>query len=449
MSTTTKEESSSKSTELKIVSLLEWWNDASWKQRIPLLDVRSQNDYNEKWLHSPDALDSSTKTPSTTSTTPNATSSTLTTIVHIPFTELEERSYELPPRHVVFTLLTTDASSIVACQELLLLGGERRRQKPWLVPYAILASDPDNWQQAASLGLVKCPLHQPSLSPFRAMQRLWEPDPMVAQVLLPVLLQNSMLDKDMDVDDDRVVETSEIWDLGAGSGRDVCFLAEQLREQLCLPASASESELTATTNININIKVVGLDQRYQEAVAANEECNRFWKRRGVGYMTACRRIRLEDWDEFSGELQRTRTNGRVLCLFAVRFWNRLLVERLVNSPMIAPGTIFAISQFGKPSPDATWDFAHPKVRNTELVFLVDTTKSGRTRKRYLRAIYCWLHRMNGMKCNRHSHLYLSWCFVTGKARLGAIRAARSLCTPTLHNRRGGRLEGSLRRSGFG
>jgi hypothetical protein len=348
MSTTTKENSSR---ELNIVSLLEWWNDvsSSSQQRLPLLDVRNQNDYNEKCLHSPDDFNSSTTTLPSTATRPSAAA----TIVHIPFSQLEERCYELPPRHIIFALLIPDYSSIVACEEFLLGARKKSPQKPWLVPYAILASDPVNWQQARSLSLVREGL-QPCSGPFRAMPRLWEPDPMVAQVLLPVLLQNAMQDKDKGNDNgSRVGKTSEIWDLGAGSGRDVCFVAEELREQLRLPKSES------------SIKVVGLDQRYQKAVAANEECNHFYGRRGVGDMTACRRIRLEDWDEFAGELQRSnRENGRVLCFFAVRFWNRPLVEQLVSSPMIAPGTIFAISQFGKPSPDATWDFAHPKVRRT-------------------------------------------------------------------------------------
>jgi hypothetical protein len=362
MSTTTHESSSSRSSnELNIVSLSEWWNDASWQQRIPLLDVRTQAEYNEKRLHAPphvDAFPSTTKVPSTAAT-----------IVHIPFTELQERSYELPPRHVLFALLLSDESHVRLCQDLLLGGGATKRQKPWRVPYAILASDRENWQQAAYLGLVKEGL-PPSACSFRAMPRLWEPDPMVAQVLLPVLLQNSLPNKDEDEDEDKdkddgkAHEISEIWDLGAGSGRDVCFLAEQLKEQLRLP-QAGAATTTATTT-----KVVGLDQRYQETVAANEECARFWRRRGVGDMTACRRIRLEDWDEFSGELQRiNHQKARVRCLFAVRFWNRPLVERLVSSPMIAPGTIFAISQFGKPSPDATWDFAHPKVRSTYSTFL--------------------------------------------------------------------------------
>jgi hypothetical protein len=381
MSTTTTKDNSSR--ELKIVSLLEWWNDASScsHQRLPLLDVRNQNDYNEKSLHSPDDFDSSSSSSSTTTTTtpPSTIASPAATIVHIPLSQLEERCYELPPRHIVFALLIPDYSSIVACEEFLLGARKKSPQKPWLVPYAILASDLNNWQQASSIGLLKEGL-QPCPGQFRAMPRLWEPDPMVAQVLLPVLLQNATQrkeeeDKEIDDDGSRIGETSEIWDLGAGSGRDVCFLAEQLREQLRLPESESA------------VKVVGLDQRYQKSVAANEECNQFYGRRGVGKMTACRRIRLEDWDEFSGELQRTnRENGRVLCLFAVRFWNRPLVEQLVSSPMIEPGTIFAISQFGKPSPDATWDFAHPKVRSTELVFVVDYTSI-----RGLCAIDRWLY----------------------------------------------------------
>jgi hypothetical protein len=195
---------------------------------------------------------------------------------------------------------------------------------------------------------------------FRAMPRLWQPDPMVAQVLLPILLQNAAQHNDnddnatQDKDDgsSTVVETSEIWDLGAGSGRDVCFLAEQLKERL-----------STTTTTDTNTRVVGLDQRYQET---NEECAHFWNRRGVGDCTAYNRIRLEDWDAFEACLQSTQqqnnSTSRVACLFAVRFWNRPLVERIVSSPLIKPGCIFAISQFGKPSPDATWDFVHPKVR---------------------------------------------------------------------------------------
>jgi hypothetical protein len=372
--TTTDTDTSS--TELKIVSLSDWWNDESFEHKIPLLDVRTQNDHDEKCLHSSKDSDSSSTTALAAAV---ASATAVATIVHIPLENLEERSYELPPRHIVFALLIPDESSIPSLQELLLGGtntktntNAKRRQKPWKVPYGILASDPNNWRLAESLGLMKvkgtdsdtASLHTPPK--FRAMPRLWQPDPMVQQVLLPVL--NNAMATSTDLTENSTTmqdsDCSEIWDLGAGSGRDVCFLAEQLRETLTLTSLQSQ-------HTNCNFKVAGLDQRYQ-AVASNEECTRFWKRRGVGENTASRKIRLEDWDAFSAELQRVHENenAHILCLFAVRFWNRLLVERLVSSPLIAPGTIFAISQFGKPSTGATWDFVHPKV-STELELLVD------------------------------------------------------------------------------
>jgi hypothetical protein len=210
---------------------------------------------------------------------------------------------------------------------------------------------------------------------------------MVERILLPVLvealqqqqhhqqqqtLSSSSISNDNDNKNDTVVE---IWDLGAGSGRDVCFLAGALKKEQgrTAAAAAAAAANTTTTTHNNNVRrtfcVVGLDQRYA-ARAADEECGTFWKRCGVDDCTASRKMHLEDWNAFEAALQAQACTNNVVvqCLFAVRFWNRPLVERLAQSPLLAKGTIFAISQFGKATPDATWDFAHPKVSHLMCVY---------------------------------------------------------------------------------
>jgi hypothetical protein len=315
--------------DLKVVSLSEWWNDVSEMKRLPLLDLRGDEDYEKRRL----CLE-----PSDGSF-----------IVHVPLTSLKERSYELPPRHVTFALLIPDPDALPYLQELLLgadystFSSKRKgSRKPWKVPYGVLASADETWQLAKALGILQENIVDSSLtsvSNFVALPRLWQPDPMVEHVLFPILrdeLQRHNTGSDV----------FEIWDLGAGSGRDVSFLAEELKAALPAP----------------NFCVVGLDQRYRDM--ENEDCLRFWSRRGIRDVTDCRKMDFCDCDEVMKELEKACNKGKcaVKCFYAVRFWNRKLAERLAESTIVSPGTIFAISQFGKPFVDAPWNFEHPKVR---------------------------------------------------------------------------------------
>jgi hypothetical protein len=221
--------------------------------------------------------------------------------VHIPPRELPNRLFELPPRQVPLFLwvdgATTDFGDV-----LNLLQGTARKQKPWIIE-GILRGDLD--PKACSV---------PETSP-----RLWDPDSMVESVLLPLLKETSA--------------ALEVWDLGAGVGRDVVFLAETLRDRT----------------------IVAIDQRY---LKQSQPFLEFCQRRQVSQWTRCRAVRLDPISEFRNILQESW--DKVGCFYAVRFWNKALFRCILDAaPLIQNGTIVAISHFGKATPDSDWPHIHP------------------------------------------------------------------------------------------
>lgn len=73
----------------------------------------------------------------------------------------------------------------------------------------------------------------------------------------------------------------EIWDLGAGAGRDAAFLAESLKAQ-----EASRSW-----------KVVAMDQRYRNV--ETDPCAQFFERRGLRGSAQCKRVDLNNVASFA------------------------------------------------------------------------------------------------------------------------------------------------------
>ena len=248
----------------------------------------------------------------------NIRSCTHSQVVSIPMAGLRERSFELPPRHISFAVIT-DSSSDLQDARNFLAGTLGSRQKPWNVTAWILV--PQN--------IPKCLYCSCDWPKSERLPRLWQPDTMIDQLLLPLLSRESLSDK-------------EIWDLGAGSGRDVCFLAEELHMVKQQP----------------DFRVVALDQRYrtQEEMSTLKG---FFQRRHVQDVTDCRQVQLNNVEQVMDGIH----SSRVICLFAVRYWNRPLFERLAQSDQLASGTIIAISQFGKPHVGAPWNFAHPKEKH--------------------------------------------------------------------------------------
>ena len=307
---------------LKIATLLDWWKGISDEAlqstmpeidscfRLPLIDIREFQE--NRCL-----------------TTSN------TVVVHLPFSTLRSgvRSSELPPRNVKFALLLDESQTTL--EEAALFFGQTMSQatqqsrKPWMMEQIILVND-DLWILATKLGIMVDMSKENSKNlTFQPLARLWQPDPMIAELLWPQLKSELMtIDSNW--------QPLEIWDLGSGAGRDISFLAEQIK----------------ATDIS-NIKLVGVDNHK----GSSDRCIPFWKHREVSDMTShC----LLDLNKIP-MLDKALGSNRIVCLYAVRFWNSKLVHWIASQANLKPSTLFAISHFCKVGP--TWDFDHPKEKS--------------------------------------------------------------------------------------
>lgn len=396
--------------------------------RLLLLDVRSERDHRRRHLRVQQC---------------RQYRSNLVVVVHIPLTDLKDRLFELPPRQVPFAILmdlctnkmddegsnrkfnADELSGRLQQLEWALSNrssnnnkkdqqAKRRLVRPRRITAVIAADCDETWTEAAASGLnvvilsstctdtaePKSETTDPSdrrLQYFRPEPRLWQPDPLIEHILLPLLQkelvahQHSMAVSSSKNENSEILPTLpfEIWDLGSGVGRDTVFLAEELLSTASINSTGASSYNSSTTT-SPTFRVVGLDQRYRNK--NDNETLSFWKRRNCQNVTECRCVNLDDVEalraELSGSLgRRTMENADsvenaesvdvgvirqsstapyVRCFYAVRYWNRPLFEevaRLGRTRKFAPGTIVAISQFGKPSVGASWNFAHPKVRH--------------------------------------------------------------------------------------
>jgi hypothetical protein len=118
--------------------------------------------------------------------------------------------------------------------------------------------------------------------------------------MLPLLLQPTPFGQSVAhilLDNDETIASSsssvEIWDLGAGLGRDVCFLAEELYHwNTTYPTLMNGKNSHHLPN---PWSVIGFDQRYCN-VHVNDSID-FWKRRHVEFsLVACRQSRHCPYD---------------------------------------------------------------------------------------------------------------------------------------------------------
>lgn len=297
---------------------------------VPLLDVRDDPSW---WVHIQEPQHESSTGQAETEPQPplNSLQRSNTTVVWIPSRDLRQRSYELPPRNLPFAVLydppIEDASNRV-WREILIphtvngLEAKRKQQRGWDVKHIIAAEKTEAHRLGISMDKV------PDIFPH---PKLWAPDSMVEKTLLPILMRDGSSDT-------WNTSAKNVYDLGAGSGRDVCFLAEKL--------------------LHTRFNFIAVDQRYRNM--KEEECLKFFARRGLRKNTDAIRLDLRRMDEVNLCL-----NGETKCLFMVRFWSRSLVESIASSPKLLPGTLFAITHFAKPEKDYKWNFDHPKVRSPQ------------------------------------------------------------------------------------
>ncbi|GFH43931.1 hypothetical protein CTEN210_00405 [Chaetoceros tenuissimus] len=287
-----------------IVTLQTWLQHET---KLPLIDLRSHTEYQTKRLKVNERI-----------------------IVHLPFEDLQsgERSCELPPRNVQFAILIPSHTNMDLVHELFFGRKSKATQqsrKPWFV-LQILIENESLWSDAEALNLV-C---KEALDPL-CQARLWKPDGMVENTLLP-LLQDKFKSESC--------ESFTIWDLGSGAGRDVCFLAEELKH--------------ISTNMSKNFTIVGFDNHKGSAARSNP----FWKNRGVADVTASKLLNLQHVHLLHDAIQEEKN---LVCLYAVRFLNRTMLRFIASCTNIKG--IFAMSHFCKETKDSEWNFEHPNVKH--------------------------------------------------------------------------------------
>lgn len=328
----------------EIVSLARWWDsgtnfgsldarqDNELFQPLPIIDLRSEESFYEK------RIDSFTKRQRRIK------------VVSLPLSDIlnGNRSCELPPRSTAFAILVPKEcyqklfSEIKISSEILdfffatrsKVTGQSR--KAWRLEQILLENEA-TWEIARGLNI----LSENGECNIFPHVRLWEPDLLVKTELLPTVLHYTKSS----------TRIGEIWDMGSGAGRDVCFLAEE-----------SMSNYIQARNLDPDchaypIKFFGIDIHK----GSQKICAPLWMRRGVDSCTEAKLIDLKKIETFHSSLLEAK-NDVILC-YAIRYMNRNLLKYLVsNECALKAGALFAVSYFCKREGD-DWPFNHPKEKN--------------------------------------------------------------------------------------
>ncbi|KAL7446368.1 hypothetical protein ACHAXM_010154 [Skeletonema potamos] len=372
----------------EIVTINKWLH--GWSSKIssttkandilPLVDLRSYDEFNKTHLHTDDA------TP---------------LIVNLPLETLisGERSCELPPRHVEFAILVP-----ISCTELFSSrnsqcsihnlffasksSATQQSRKPWLVRQVILESE-DLWnEERVLLNYIQMKRNtdvscesKGSVISFRPLPRLWKPDPLVSSGILPLLKDwiRKQCNTSSRKDNNHQHTPWTVFDLGSGAGRDVCYLAEEVK---AFYHSSMLQQQSNEQNKHFPLHFVGVDHHRGSA----KRCEPLWRNRGIGDITSSHLLNLNKMDLVNdcfmntSFINQTTTNekskSKPLCIYAIRFLNRKLLSHIASSTSsiesmdhepsslyLPIGTIMAISHFCKPTKTADWSFDHPKVSN--------------------------------------------------------------------------------------
>jgi len=369
---------------------------------LPLIDLRPEEHFAQKHILSVSgggcANDHRShpgrRADTITSHNDDVATMNLPTVVNLPLETLlsGERSCELPPRHVEFAILIPtltshlhrpkkldgsgdEVSSLIPTDERMLQDqisnlffatsskATSQSRKPWKVRQVIQDCE-KTWIDANKLGLIakycggKRNRNGDDVSnDAMPLPRLWQPDAMIKSILLPLLKRRiDEIDEIFHAKNSKT--TSLIWDLGSGAGRDVCFLAEELKFYLHGQRYQSQE-----------LKLVGIDNHKGSA----RRCLPLWKHHHVGQITEARLMDLknikmlqdsilrEDRSQTAVNVIGNAPSNCIICVYMIRFLNQKVVDYLISETCpLAKGTLFAISHFCKQYEGASWDFDHPK-----------------------------------------------------------------------------------------
>lgn len=404
---------------------------------LPLIDLRSIEEFSERHLRPRaqvvvDAADTTIATATVECSNNvvghNVDFSGDTIIVNLPLATLlsGERSCELPPRNLDFAILipreyaqifldvwhgrerggdSQDGEKHCIIHKLFFATHSEatmQSRKPWRVRQVLIDTD-DLWKDAEIIKgsvVARCDRtscggvgEDWSTTPFRSLPRLWKSDPLISSYVLPYLKEWTIKYRtnyanafDARGNGRRGEEQSKsmglVWDLGCGSGRDICYLAEEIKEFRARCTDASTGEL----------HFLGVDNHKGSAA----RCTPLWKNRGVDDITKSICLDLNKLNLVRDYLVNptkvlhlpsqttTAFPPDIVCMYSIRYLNRKLLSYIANSRtidkqsvvLVGPnmlqsatrethlvlplGTVVAISHFCKPREGASWKFDHPK-----------------------------------------------------------------------------------------
>ena len=405
------------SPDYEIVDIHQWWRGWRGGNNLPLVDLRSYEDYDERHLSLPSsAVAHHHADGGAAENDGDDNMRRQAPIINLPLSSLVsgERSCELPPRHLEFAVLIprrfarsflVDGEEGCAIRRLFFASQSEstmQSRKPWLVRQ-VLIDDNDLWNGASDTGWIRCGSGGGGIDgiPFRRLPRLWKPDPLISSNILPLLKEwiteridpNSVERKEnVSIKSDEITSKKSlglVWDLGCGAGRDICYLAEELKE-------FQHSHLLGQQKLSTrSVHFVGIDNHK----GSERRCRQLWKNRGVDDIADSIALDLNKLHLVRDHLiDPTKLRMQldpipdILCIFAIRFLNRKLLSYIANSrnhnepvvtnatatytiiskktlhslppPLVLPfGTVIAISHFCKSEEGASWNFDHPKESN--------------------------------------------------------------------------------------
>ncbi|CAK4094218.1 unnamed protein product, partial [Aphanomyces euteiches] len=233
-------------------------------------------------------------------------------VVNIPWSEQKNRSNEYPSRATKFALLCPEDKAGEQV-EWFMNADLHPTKQPWLVQFFVVDSDQTR-ETAERLSLLASSM-VPSIYPY---PRLWAPN----SLMIPLL---SMLKASTPFPAGSVV-----YDLGCGSGRDIMFLAEEMRGS--------------------NVSFCGVD--YNKTGARNTPS--FAERRGVADTYTYKLLDLRKQDLVRAMLEQS--NHSIVCVYGCRYLNRDLLD--VVQSALPVGSLLAWSHFSYPT-DGEWRWQHP------------------------------------------------------------------------------------------
>lgn len=339
----------------EIATLQKWLDVGGTTTSLPLVDLRTNEQYSKRRI----SINQKKKKSSI--------------IVNLPFETLlsGERSCELPPRTVPFAILVpasycdngilSKTHNIHVIFDLFFATVSKatgQSRTPWLVQQILCeCSDIDDtssacsciWDDARSMNVLDDTSIEPGVT---VAPRLWKPDPLVHDTLLP-LLKERLKAWSIEMNGTKKSGTKqqqqqimgEVWDMGSGAGRDLCFLAEELQHY-------HRHELKMSGDIRLPILFVGIDNHKGSA----KRCVPLWKHRGVGDITKSVLMNLKKLDSVQDAMAKT----NVILSYAVRYLNRPLMNFLASN--CEENALFALSHFCRKE-DGLWNFDHPKINS--------------------------------------------------------------------------------------